>query len=197
MAGLADYRIDIEHVSTGKRADSITTRAASEAEARRKAEDEIRHSPTPNDLRVATVTCLASVPLAGEGTMNASAEVVRLYDTDIVAWAEQQALALRCRAANEIDWDNVAEEIEDLAARQKREVGRRLRIICEHLLKWRHWIRTRASTRPLNDWRSHAGRAAPAIDGPPWGEPIAAQDRPRRIAAAVCECAPGRGAEDR
>ena len=107
MSGsLADYRIDIEHVSTGKRADSITTRAASEAEARRKAEDEIRHSPTPNDLRVATVTCLASVPLAGEGTMNASAEVVRLYDTDIVAWAEQQALALRCRAANEIDWDN-------------------------------------------------------------------------------------------
>lgn len=154
MSGsLADYRIDIEHVSTGKRADSITTRAASEAEARRKAEDEIRHSPTPNDLRVATVTYLASVTLAGEGTMNASAEVVRLYDTDIVAWAEQQALALRRRAANEIDWDNVAEEIEDLAARQKREVRRRLRIICEHLLKWRHWIRTRASTRPLNDWR--------------------------------------------
>jgi Domain of unknown function DUF29 len=154
MSGnLADYRVDIERVSTGKRADSITTRAASEDEARRNAEDEIRHSSTPNDLRVATITYLASARLAGEGAMSANAEVVQLYDTDIAAWAEQQALALRRRAANEIDWDNVAEEIEDLAARQKREVRRRLRIICEHLLKWRHWIRTRTSTRPLNGWR--------------------------------------------
>lgn len=85
--------------------------------------------------------------------MTANAEVVRLYDSDVVAWAEQQVLALRRRAANEIDWDNVAEEIGDLAARQKREVRRRLRIICEHLLKWRHWIHTQSSTRPLNGWR--------------------------------------------
>ena len=35
-----------------------------------------------------------------------------LYGADIVAWAEQQADALRRRAANEIDWENVAEEIE-------------------------------------------------------------------------------------
>ena len=37
-----------------------------------------------------------------------------LYDTDIVTWSERQADALRRRAANEIDWDNVAEEIEDV-----------------------------------------------------------------------------------
>jgi hypothetical protein len=61
-----------------------------------------------------------------------------LYDTDVAAWAEQQAGALRRRAANEIDWDNVAEEIADVAASQKREIRRRLRVICEHLLKWRH-----------------------------------------------------------
>ncbi len=61
-----------------------------------------------------------------------------LYDTDVAAWAEQQAGALRRRAANEIDWDNVAEEIEGVAASQKREVRSRLRVICEHLLKWRH-----------------------------------------------------------
>jgi hypothetical protein len=29
------------------------------------------------------------------------------YDIDVAAWAEQQASALRRRAANEIDWDNV------------------------------------------------------------------------------------------
>jgi hypothetical protein len=137
MSGsLADYRVDIEHVSTGRRADSITTRAASEDEARRKAEDEIRHSPTPHDLRVATVTNLASATPAGEATMSASAEVLRLYNTDIVAWAEHQALALRRRAANEIDWENVAEEIQDLAARQRDQIESRLSVLCEHLLKW-------------------------------------------------------------
>jgi hypothetical protein len=61
-----------------------------------------------------------------------------LYGDDIVLWCERQADALRRRAANEVDWDNVAEEIEGVAANQKREVRSRLRVICEHLLKWRH-----------------------------------------------------------
>ena len=68
----------------------------------------------------------------------ADQELDTLYDTDVAAWAERQAGALRRRAANEIDWDNVAEEIEGVAASQKREVRSRLRVICEHLLKWRH-----------------------------------------------------------
>ena len=38
-----------------------------------------------------------------------------LYDADIAAWAEQQANALRRRAANEVDWENVAEEIHTAA----------------------------------------------------------------------------------
>lgn len=35
-----------------------------------------------------------------------------LYEDDILLWSEQQAEALRRRAANEIDWDNVAEEVD-------------------------------------------------------------------------------------
>jgi hypothetical protein len=58
-----------------------------------------------------------------------------LYDTDVAAWVEQQADALRRRAANEIDWENVAEEIESLARSDRREIGDRLAVICEHLLK--------------------------------------------------------------
>ena len=49
-----------------------------------------------------------------------------LYDNDIALWAEQQADALRRRAANEIDWDNVAEEIESLGRSDKREISNRL-----------------------------------------------------------------------
>jgi hypothetical protein len=60
----------------------------------------------------------------------ADQELDSLYDTDVAAWAERQAVALRRRAANEIDWDNVAEEIEEVAASPKREVRSRLRRIC-------------------------------------------------------------------
>ncbi len=71
------------------------------------------------------------------------------YDADVAAWAEQQASALRRRAANEIDWENIAEEIEGVAASQKREVRSRLRVICEHLLKWRYLPR-----RSVRGWRA-------------------------------------------
>jgi hypothetical protein len=57
------------------------------------------------------------------------------YDTDIAAWAELQADALRRRATNEIDWNNVVEEIEHVAARHKDQIEGRLSVLCEHLLK--------------------------------------------------------------
>lgn len=59
-----------------------------------------------------------------------------LYDTDTVLWAERQADALRRRAANEVDWDNVAEEIEDAGNRYRDRIESRLATACAHLLKW-------------------------------------------------------------
>jgi hypothetical protein len=59
-----------------------------------------------------------------------------LYGGDIAAWAEQQADALRRRATNKIDWENVAEEFESLARSDRREIRNRLAVICEHLQKW-------------------------------------------------------------
>ena len=54
-----------------------------------------------------------------------------LYDTDVFAWSERQAGLLRRRAAGElvneadIDWLDVAEEIEDVGNSQKSEkIGR-------------------------------------------------------------------------
>jgi hypothetical protein len=63
------------------------------------------------------------------------------YATDVAAWAEQQAGLLRRRASGQLpndaglDWENLAEEIEGLAASQKREIRNRLKRICQHLLK--------------------------------------------------------------
>ncbi len=59
-----------------------------------------------------------------------------LYDTDVAAWAEQQADALRRRAANEIDWENVAEEIQDVARRDRYRIYGALVTALAHLLKW-------------------------------------------------------------
>jgi len=63
-----------------------------------------------------------------------------LYDTDLVIWSERQAELLRRMAAGErvndqIDWENVAEEIEALAISDRRELRNRVRTIVTHLLK--------------------------------------------------------------
>ncbi len=58
------------------------------------------------------------------------------YDTDTHAWALEQADALRRRAASEVDWDHVAEEIESVGKQQVCELRNRLVVLIAHLLKW-------------------------------------------------------------
>jgi hypothetical protein len=58
-----------------------------------------------------------------------------LYERDYYAWIQAQVRALRKHRTGEIDWANVAEEIEDLGKSEKRSVERQLARIVEHLLK--------------------------------------------------------------
>lgn len=58
------------------------------------------------------------------------------YDEDFYAWSQDQAKKLRDRRHNEVDWENVAEEIESLGRSQRREIRSRLLILLLHLLKW-------------------------------------------------------------
>ena len=60
------------------------------------------------------------------------------YDSDLYLWTKAQGDALRRRAANEIDWDNVAEEIESLGVSQRHEIRSRLEVLLIHLLKHRY-----------------------------------------------------------
>ena len=66
-------------------------------------------------------------------------DVKTLDDQDIFAWSKQQAEALRSAARSgsnqALDWDNLAEEIEDLGASQKSSLHSQARRIIEHLLK--------------------------------------------------------------
>ena len=42
-----------------------------------------------------------------------------LYERDFYAWLKDQAAKLRARSHNELDWDNLAEEIESLGGSEK------------------------------------------------------------------------------
>lgn len=59
-----------------------------------------------------------------------------LYDTDVVAWAYQQAALLRARQWSSLDLENIAEEIEGVAKAEKRELGRRMSALFAQLLEW-------------------------------------------------------------
>lgn len=60
-----------------------------------------------------------------------------LYDTDIVAWAAEQAEILRARQWNALDLEHIAEEIEDVGKHEKSELGSRFAVLIAHLLKWK------------------------------------------------------------
>ena len=111
------------------------------------------------------------------------------YDTDVAAWAKQQADALRRRAANEIDWDNVAEEIEDVAGRHRDRLYGALQTALVHLLKWQFQpyqraIRSRAFTTGARERIAKSRRDIPTLASYP-GEQLAdAYASARRIAAA-------------
>jgi len=60
-----------------------------------------------------------------------------LYDQDFYAWTTEQAALLRAGRASELDWPNIAEEIESMGRSEKRELVSRLTVLLQHLLKWR------------------------------------------------------------
>jgi hypothetical protein len=64
---------------------------------------------------------------------------VDLYEDDFIAWTEQQAKALRTAARHPsnlgLDWEHLAEEIEDLGKSYRRAVLSEATRIVEHLLK--------------------------------------------------------------
>jgi hypothetical protein len=72
-----------------------------------------------------------------------------LYETDFYAWSEEQARAIREGRFEDLDIENVAEEIEDLGKRERRELQNRLEVILSHLLKWVYLPRKRTSS-----WRN-------------------------------------------
>jgi len=59
-----------------------------------------------------------------------------LYDRDFAEWAVRNAELLRSGRVAEADLDHIAEEIEDMAKRERRAMQSRLARLIQHLLKW-------------------------------------------------------------
>src|SRR5712692_10637758 len=59
-----------------------------------------------------------------------------LYERDYYTWALEQARVLKEHRLEELDWENLADEVEGLAKTERRELRRRLEVLVEHLLKW-------------------------------------------------------------
>lgn len=72
-----------------------------------------------------------------------------LYHTDLVLWSERQADALRRRAANEIDWDNIAKEIESLGENDRHDLASRIQSVLDHLIR----LRASPTTEPRRGWK--------------------------------------------
>lgn len=60
------------------------------------------------------------------------------YADDLYGWVEQQIALLRAGRLDEIDADNIAEELSDVAHNQYDKLESALRVLMLHLLKWDH-----------------------------------------------------------
>jgi hypothetical protein len=58
------------------------------------------------------------------------------YDTDVVAWANEQAALLRAGKFSELDIEHIADEVEDVGKSELRELETRMAVLLAHLAKW-------------------------------------------------------------
>jgi hypothetical protein len=132
------------------------------------------------------------------------AEVRCPYDEDYLLWTQEQARLLREAAQAgmniPLDWENLAEEIEDLGRSVRFELRNRLSTIMEHLLKLQH----SPTVEPRVGWRSTIRRTRDEIEdilneNPSLRQEVAGMvaDARSRIARRVADDLSERGEIDR
>ena len=80
------------------------------------------------------------------------------YESDVVAWANEQAALIRARRFEQLDVTHIAEEIEDVGKSEQRELSSRIAALIANLLKWQYlpakriqsWQRTIKIQRQLS-----------------------------------------------
>ncbi len=74
-----------------------------------------------------------------------------LYETDYLLWLETTLEQIKQRKINQLDWDNIAEEIEGLKISLYHQVNSYLRPLLIHLLLYKYWTTEREKSG--SDWR--------------------------------------------
>ena len=104
------------------------------------------------------------------------------YETDIVAWAREQAALIRAGRFEHLDLEHIAEEIEDVGKSETRELASRMAVLLMHLLKWQYQPQFQHSTswaRTMRDQRKaivkrlrNTPSLKPFLDDPEWVEDV-------------------------
>ena len=105
------------------------------------------------------------------------------YDTDLYEWTVEQAALLRKRAANELDYDNLAEEIESLGKSDRQEVLSRLENLVLHLLKLQYQPGKRSPSW-VGSVQEARNRLEDLLEQSPSLKPYAAECLPRAYVRA-------------
>jgi hypothetical protein len=97
------------------------------------------------------------------GPEQAAAMPDDLYHSDILGWSKAQADRLRRVAAgervNDVDWEHVIEEVEDVGRSELKTVRSLLRRAVEHALKAAAWPEHAAARKWRNEAASFLGQA--------------------------------------
>jgi hypothetical protein len=101
------------------------------------------------------------------------------YEADFALWAESQAAALRDGRFLDLDVPNLAEEVEDLARRDRQELRSRLTVLADHVLKLLY-----QPERASGSWRGTIVEQAQKIQGLLEESPSLAQYQPDLAAVA-------------
>jgi hypothetical protein len=86
------------------------------------------------------------------------------YDTGVYAWSERQGALLRRLAAGErinnadLDWPNIAEEIESVGRSERAALSSHIGNVLEHLIK----LRASPATESRDGWQETIVRARAA-----------------------------------
>ena len=75
----------------------------------------------------------------------------QLYETDYMLWLEKTLEQIKHRQIDQIDWDNLAEEIEGLGIALHHKIDSYLRRLLIHLLLYKYWTTEREKFG--SDWR--------------------------------------------
>jgi hypothetical protein len=63
-------------------------------------------------------------------------DMAALYESDFYQWTQKTAEQLRAARAEGIDFEHVAEEIQDMGKSERRHGEQRLAVLIAHVLKW-------------------------------------------------------------